>query len=57
MKRLFSLLMLPVMGITLTLATPVASAQEKKEGEKAEGKKKAGKKKKGEGKEGEKKGN
>ena len=55
MKRLFSLLLVPVVGIALSLATPVASAQEKKEGEKKEEKKKKSKKKKGEEKKGEEK--
>lgn len=47
MKRLFSLLMIPVVAIALSLTVPTTgSAQEKKEEKKGE--KKKGKKKKGE---------
>ena len=47
MKRFFSILMVPVVGVALSLAVPTAMAQEKKEDEKM-AKKKASKKKKGE---------
>ena len=46
MKKLLSVLMLPVMGITLSLVAPIANAQEGKKEEKKEAKKKAKKKKK-----------
>ena len=52
MKRLFSLLLVPVIGIALSMAVPTASAQEEKKDEKKGAKKKKGsKKKKGEPKE------
>ena len=50
MKRLFSLLLVPVIGIALSMAVPTASAQEEKKDEKKKtGKKKGSKKKKKEG--------
>lgn len=56
MKRLFGLLLVPVVAITLSLSAPIASAQEKKDDEKKSDKKKKGsKKKKGEDKKEEKK--
>ena len=51
MKRLFSLLLVPVIAVALSLTVPTVGAQEKKEEEKKETKKKAGKKKKEEKKE------
>ena len=47
MKRFFSYLMLPIVGVSLSLA-PAAMAQEKKEETKKESKKKSKKKKEGE---------
>ncbi len=46
MKRLFSLLLVPVIGIALSMAVPTASAQEEKKDEKKAAKKKGSKKKK-----------
>ena len=49
MRRLFSLLMVPVIGIALSMAVPTAIAQEeKKKDEKKAAKKKAKKRKEGE---------
>ncbi len=46
MKKLFSVLMLPVMGITLSMVAPIAANAQEKGEEKKETKKKAKKKKK-----------
>ncbi len=52
MKRLFSLLLVPIVGIALSMAVPTASAQEEKKDEKKKAaKKKGSKKKKKEGEE------
>ena len=46
MRRLFSLLMVPVIGIALSMAVPTASAQEEKKAAKKKAKKKEGEEKK-----------
>ena len=51
MKRLFSLLLVPVVAVALSLSVPSAFGKPGQEGEKKTEKKKGGKKKKGEKKE------